>query len=228
MKYYIIQQIGSNIKETGTQFQSIDGIMGDIQQNFMPFEGKINFPFKLPTPFLQTKAKPTTRINVVMIPSWFQVFKANFIEFLKNFKIQEFQTWQIIVHHKNLLLNDYFLLYLPNSVKSEIICFKESEFNIGKWSDWNFLGAKLEIENEEDFSNFNKEFKETDHYIKPNLLNLNFSNINEDFFRVSDVPLISGHYFVSQKLKNAIEKERYTGFSFQEIEQMDNRIKVTY
>ena len=115
-----------------------------------------------------------------------------------------------------------------SSVKEEIVCFENSKFNIGKWSDWNFIGENLKIDNIEDLNNYTKKFKETDYYIKPNLLHLNFSNIKEDLVRVSNVPLISGHYFASQNLKNAIDKEKFTGFSFQEIEEMDKRIKVVY
>ena len=78
-KYYILRYNSLNLKETGTQFQSIDGVLGDIQQDFIPFEGKIDFPFKLPEPFLQKKAKPTTFLNVIMIPAQFLVFKNYFI-----------------------------------------------------------------------------------------------------------------------------------------------------
>ena len=44
-KYYILRYNSLNLKETGTQFQSIDGVLGDIQQDFIPFEGKIDFDF---------------------------------------------------------------------------------------------------------------------------------------------------------------------------------------
>lgn len=80
MKYFILNYNSLNIKETGTQFQSIDGILGDIQQDFMPFERKIDFPFKLPEPFLQKKARPTSYLNVMMIPPIFS-FQRIFCQF---------------------------------------------------------------------------------------------------------------------------------------------------
>lgn len=228
MKYFVIQQIGINIKETGTQFQSVDGIAGDIQKDFLPFEGKIDIPFKLPEPFLEKKAKQTTRINVVMIPSWFQVFKNYFIDFAKEFNIGKFQTWTLKVHQNNKIIDDYVMFYSENPVKSEIINFERSVFNLGKFSDWNFIGEKLEIPDSEELNIYNKKFNETDNLIKPQSLFLDFSKIKLDFFRISDIPLISGHYFISQKMKDKIEENKFTGFSFQEIEEMDKRIKITY
>ena len=130
MKYYRLNYNSLNIKETGTQFQSIDGIMGDIQQNFIPFEGEINFPFKLPTPFLQAKAKPTTFLHVMMIPEWFMVFKDYFIDFLKKFNIGEYQTWKLDVHHNNEIINDYSMFYTPNTFQREVLEFQNSVFLI--------------------------------------------------------------------------------------------------
>lgn len=63
-------------------------------------------------------------------------------------------------------------------------------------------------------------------FLKHNFIVFDLSKVNEDFFRIINAPY-SG-YFVSEKLKNAIEKEKFTGFAFQEIEEMDTRIKVIY
>ena len=102
MKYYKLIYNSLNTKETGTQFQSTEGIIGDIQSDFIPFEGKINFAFKLPEPFLEKIAKHTTNLNVIKIPTWFNVFKDYFIDFLNSFKIGEYQTWKLKVHHNGL------------------------------------------------------------------------------------------------------------------------------
>ncbi|MCC2590919.1 hypothetical protein [Chryseobacterium sp. MFBS3-17] len=140
----------------------------------------------------------------------------------------EFQTWDVKVHHNNEIIEDYVMFYLENSVKSEIIDFERSVFNHGKCSDWNFIGEKIEISNSEKFNFYNQKFIETDDLIKPQSLFLDFSKIELDLFRVSDVPLISGHYFISQKMKDKIEEKKFTGFSFQEIEEMDKRIKTNF
>lgn len=228
MKYYKLSYNSLNIKETGTQFQSIDGIMGDIQQNFIPFEGEINFPFKLPTPFLQTKAKPTTFLHVMMIPDWFMVFKDYFIDFLKKFNIGEYQTWKLDVHHNNEIINDYSMFYTPNTFQKEIIDFKKSKFEISEnWITRNSIVETIEFS---DYKEYFTELKK--HTIPPYLLAyelfLDFSKQESDLIRLINMPMTGTGYYVSEKLRIAIEKERFTGFSFQEIEEMDNRIKVTY
>ncbi|WP_157207846.1 hypothetical protein [Mariniflexile maritimum] len=81
MKYYKLTTIGANRNEIGISLQSISGYFGDIQKDFMPFEGKIDFDFELPIPKLQDKANLTTMLDVVMIPSKFLVVQNHFIEF---------------------------------------------------------------------------------------------------------------------------------------------------
>ena len=42
MKYYKLIYNSLNTKETGTQFQSTEGIIGDIQSDFIPYEDYLN------------------------------------------------------------------------------------------------------------------------------------------------------------------------------------------
>ena len=125
MKYYLLQQLSSNIKETGTQFQCVEGIIGDIQQDFIPYEGKIDFAFKLPEPFMEKKAIPTTRLYAGMIPSWFIVFRDYFVNVLKEFNVGEFQDWDIKVHRKGVIFDDYKLFYMTckNKVEANKIAY---------------------------------------------------------------------------------------------------------
>ena len=226
MKYYILDYNSSNIKETGTQFQSIDGIVGDIQQDFLPFEGKIDFAFKLPEPFLQKKAKPTTYIHVAMIPNWFLVVKKYFINFLCEFKIGEFQTWNLKVHQNNSIINDYQLFILSETFQRELIEFENCEFYVGNFSDYNFTGESINIKTYEEFIKKREELSKQKNILKYKKIVVNLSSMTKDMFRIINVP--ASGYYVSEKLKNAIEKEKFTGISFREIEEMDNRIKVIY
>ena len=229
MKYFILKHNGLNLKETGTQFQSIDGILGDIQQDFIPFEGKFNFAFKLPEPFLEKKAKPTTYLHTMIIPSWFLVFKNYFIDFLKGYNIRDFQTWNIKVHqNNNSTIDDYILFYLTETLNSEIIDLEKSKFSIGKWGNWEYHGDNIFFKTKSDYEKKWDELSNTDNYIKSPNLYLDFSLMKLDLFRVYKVPIIGGHHLISEKLKNAIEKEGFTGFVFQEIEEMDDRIKCIY
>lgn len=228
MKYYKLNYNSLNIKETGTQFQSIDGILGDIQQDFIPFEGKNNIVFKLPEPILQKKAKPTTYLNVIMIPEPYLVFKNHFVDFLLDFNIGEFQTWNLKVHQNNEINNTYVMFYSPNSYQKEIIDFKTSKFEIN--GDWLTRICKGEIIMFRDYEEYFVELQK--HTIPPYLLAyeliLDFSKQKNDLIRLINMPMTGTGYYVSEKLKNAIEKERFTGFAFQEIEEMDKRIKVIY
>lgn len=226
MKYFRLTYNSSKISETGTQFQSIDGIMGDIQQNFMPFEGKINFPFKLPEPKLQSKAKPTTFLNVVFVPSRFLVLKKYFITFLSGFNIDEFQTWNLKVHHNNSILNDYELFILCDTYQRDIIDFKNSDFFIVDFINQDNTGEKLNINSYDDFIVIRDELSKKKKLLKYNKIILNLYHMKLDLFRIINTP--ASGYYVSEKLKKAIEKEKFTGFSFQEIEETDGRIKVVY
>ena len=226
MKYYILRHNGLNIKETGTQFQSISGFAGDIQKDLIPFEGKINFAFKLPEPLLQNGAKPTTYLNVTFIPNWFLVLKRYFIDFLHNFKIEGFQTWDLKVHHKKNILNDYCLFILTQTHQNDLIDFSKSEFCIGDFFDCNFISETLYINDYENFLHIRNELDNKNKFLKDIKIVLNLSKIDLDLFRIINAP--ASGYYVSEKLKNAIEKERFTGFAFQEIEDMDDRIKVIF
>jgi hypothetical protein len=226
MKYFILEYNALNIKETGTQFQSIDGIVGDIQQDFIPFEGKINFPFKLPEPFLQKKAKPTTLLHVAMVAGLFWVFKKHFVEFLKSYNIGEFQTWDLKVHQNGNIFNDYKLFRLSETYQRKVIDFENSDFYIGNFINYDFIGEQVIIHNYEDFLMKRNELSLKNMLIKHKKINLNLTNINLDFFRIANTP--ASGYYVSENLKNIIEKERFTGFLFKEIEEMDKRIKVIY
>lgn len=226
MKYYRLNYNSLNIKETGTQFQSIDGIMGDIQQDFIPFEGEINFPFELPTPFLQTKAKHTTFLHVMMLPDWFMVFKDYFIDFLKKFNIGEYQTWKLHVYHNNEIINDYSMFYTPKTFQREVLEFQNSVFVIGDYMNYEVVGENIRIKDYDEYVTLRDELAEKNKLLKYSLISLNLSKINADLFRLINTP--ASGYYVSEKLRIAIEKERFTGFSFQEIEEMDKRIKVTY
>ena len=65
------------------------------------------------------------------------------------------------------------------------------------------------------------------YWLRCDQLIFNLSKATEDLFRITDVPFGHG-YYVSERLKEAIEKERFTGMAFKEIEEYNKRIKVIY
>lgn len=227
MKYHKLEYNSLNIKETGTQFQSVEGYFGDIQNNIFPIEGKINFNFELPEPLMQGKAKPTTMLNAVFIPNGFLIFKDYFISFLNEFNIGEYQTWEMKVLHKNKILTYYNLFNLNYPKQRELIDFKKSHFYLGKYSDYKYVGKNIVVSDYENYLSTLEVLKSNqDNFLKCEKIVLDLSLQNIDLFKLSIDPLAG--YYVSERLKNAIEEKGFTGMTFQEIEEMDKRIKVIY
>ena len=54
---------------------------------------------------------------------------------------------------------------------------------------------------------------------------LDLHNTTEDMFRIVNAP--PSGYFVSEKLKNAIEENGFTGMEFKEVSELD-KVEVVY
>ncbi len=216
-----------NIKETGTQFQSIDGNFGDIQSINFPIEGKIDFNFALPEPFMERKAIPTTLLNAVFISNGFLIFKDYFIDFLKNFSIDEYQTWKIKVHYKNNVLTDYSLFNISYPKQRELIDFKNSSFYLGKFSDHKHVGEDINISDYDNYLSTLEVLKNSkDSFLKQKKVILDLRFVKVDMFKLWIDPL--GGFYVSEELKTSIEEQRFTGMAFREVTEMDKRIEVVY
>jgi hypothetical protein len=57
------------------------------------------------------------------------------------------------------------------------------------------------------------------------IVTLDLSKATEDMFRIINAP--SSGYFISEKLKNAIEENGFTGMAFTEVGKLD-KIEVIY
>lgn len=63
-----------------------------------------------------------------------------------------------------------------------------------------------------------------DLFLKHDLLTIDITSISNDFFRLINVPY-SG-YYVSERLKKAMEAEGFTGMAFQKMHMIDNKIEI--
>lgn len=225
MKYYKLTTIGANRKEIGISPQSTDGYFGDIQKDFMPFEGKIDFDFDLPIPKLRDKANLTTMLDVVMIPTKFLVLHKHFIEFLKKFEIGHSQQWAMKVEYKKTFIKDYSLYYLTVTKQANYIDFKKSEFYIGSLKDYTFIGKNIRITDYENYLSMREILKDDDQWLKQRKVVLNLREVKEDMFRIINTP--SGGYYISEKLREAIIEKGFTGMVFKEITN-DNKVEVIY
>lgn len=228
MKYFKLEYNSLNIKETGTQFQCVSvEKLGDIQNDSFPMEGLVDFPFDLPIPIMENKAKPTTILNVIPINKDFLILEDSFIDYLKKNDVKGFQTWKLKVKHKNEYYVNYNLFFMNFPIQRDIIRFEDSDFYKGKFSDYLFVGEKINIESYNDYLNILNRFKNSaDDFLKFKKIGFDLSKLEIDMFRICNIPFEG--YFVSQKLKESIEEQGFTGFIFKEIEKLDGRIKVIY
>ncbi|HZH70125.1 MAG TPA: hypothetical protein VFD80_06725 [Flavobacteriaceae bacterium] len=228
MKYYKFEYNSLNEKETGTQFQCADGYIGDMQRNIFPMEGKIEFEFELPIPYMDKKAKSTTLLNFIPISYDFMVLKNYFIDFIKNYNIGEFQEWSIKVTHNKTYYQDYSLFILNYPKQREIVDFRNSSFYLGRYSDYKFIGQNICVDSYDNYLSILEVLGENeDNFLKCSKIKLDLSKVDLDLLRLSNTPLAGG-YYVSERLKKEIEKQRFTGFKFVAIEEMDSRIQVKY
>lgn len=228
MKYYNLRP-SSNVKEVGDIPQSQECIVGDIQQDFIPWEGKIDFDFKLPEPNLEKKSKQTSYINVVAIHSYlFLVIDDNLLAFLKNYNIGNHQNWKINTwYDKKELIKKYNLFLLNDTKQDKYIDFSKSEFYSRKLSDWDNLDFQKHVfvKNYKEYL-FQKELLRKDKLMLLHKnVTLDLSKANEDMFRFLNAP--PGGYFVSERLKDDIEKNGFTGMKFTEVSQLD-RVNIIY
>ncbi|MHC9089042.1 hypothetical protein ACXIHB_10045 [Tenacibaculum sp. IMCC1] len=115
MKYYNLISTSRDRKEVGVKPQSQTGNHGDIQQDFIPWEGKIDFDFTLPEPYLEKKAKQVSLLDVAFIRTTFLVIDDVFLNFIKDFKIVDYQHWKINTWQNKQLIDKYNLFLINNT-----------------------------------------------------------------------------------------------------------------
>lgn len=225
-KYYRLSEEGINIKIIGKFPQSIEGDPGDIQKGILPFEGSIDFDFKLPVPILQKKARLTTMLSVVSISAWYYVVNNDFIHILKDLNIGQFQYWPIDVIQNKKAIKGYNLFYLADTKQHKYIDYKNSSFYVGSIKDYKFVGEDVNLSDYEEFMKIREELSSKDLMLKNREILLNLSQAEEDIFRFVNSP-VGGHY-VSQRFKKVMEENNFTGIAFHEIGQDNKKIKVVY
>ena len=223
MKYYNLTS-SRNRKEIGKKPQSETGNQGDIQQDFIPWEGKIDFDFKLPEPYLEKRAKQVSFLDVAFIhPYRFLVLDDSLLSFFKKFNLGSYQDLKINTWQNKELIKKYNLFLLNDTKQEEYIDFSKSEFLIGKLGDWRdrTIRKPVDIKSYTDYVYLKNDLRKTKDKkrLRYNKVVLDLSNTTEDMFRLVNAPL--GGYFVSERLKNAIEKNGFTGMDFKDVSELD-------
>jgi len=195
--------------------------------------GEINEGMTIPEPILHSKANLTSYLSSVPINRLlFLILKKEFVEFLKDFNVSSFQTWNMKVHYRNKIITNYCLFYLSHPSQKKYVDYRNSEFYIGNIKDYKWVGEEINISDYENFLSIREDLRSQRLMLKAKKFVFNFSEATEDLIRITDAPPVVGSkgYYVSEKLKSAIEVEGFTGMTFKEIEEIDNerRIQVIY
>ncbi len=227
MRYFSLKY-SRNRKEVGKKPQSQGGLLGDIQQDFMPWHGPINFDFKLPEPRLEKGAKQVSFLNVAFIhPNRFLVFDDNLLNYLKKIDVGKHQTWKIKTWQNQKLIEKYNLFLISDTKQNAYIDFSKSEFFTKKLGDWNNSSIRQSVL-VKDYNSYNLEkerLRKDRLMLLHSKVTLDLRKANEDMFRIINAPL--GGYFVSERLKIGIEENGFTGMEFIEVSELD-KVKVIY
>jgi len=231
MKFYRLSW-DSDTRNVGESPQGQESIkFGDVQNFGIGSPGVID-DIDLPEPILHKKAILTDYLDIVAISSnLFMVIHERFLDFIKSFYIGKYQAWPILIHHKSKQLTDYYLFRLNDICDEDYVDYHASEFFIEKGG----LGLPIEripvqIHDYQEFIRKREEIrnqKEANPILKSYRTILNLSNAKKDLFRLYETPSCGG-YYISERLKNAIEEAGLTGMAFKEIHEYNKRIEVRY
>jgi hypothetical protein len=182
----------------------------------------------IPEPILLNKAKETTSFSDSIISLiFFLMIKDDFVNFLKNCKIGNYKIWDMNVHHKGKVIRDYKLFHLIDAHQKSYVDYKNSDFYLGTFKDYNFIGDTIKITDHENFLSTTEVLKSQKLILKCRKHVFNFKDATEDLIRIDNTTMVGTKgYFVSEKLKNDIEEKGFTGMAFKEIEEIDNRKRI--
>ncbi|WP_310557352.1 hypothetical protein [Flavobacterium sp.] len=172
-------------------------------------------------------AKTTSMISINTIGiNLYLIVDKTFLNFLIANCEGIFQTWKIQAKKKDLNYN-YYIFFIDNP-KYDFINYKESVFRLYIKSNdrkWIKLDKTIKVISDEDCMDKYREYPSIGiekPFFEAEKLILDGNNC--DFFRSSS-PTIAG-YYVSEKLKNEIEKQGFTGIRFQELNEINNFVEV--
>ncbi|WP_336689137.1 MULTISPECIES: hypothetical protein [unclassified Chryseobacterium] len=221
MKYYQLTYSIDN-KEIGCFPQS------ESAENYNFMLSNLSILDINPIPVLKSKAKLTSLILSAPITTPKLIIDDDLLFFLESFlSNNEYLSSKIKVRKGSKIFDNYNLFILLETSDKIIINYEKSIFFKGSNKDWQYKGDIVRLDNYENYMQSIKKECDNDYCLKTSLLNLDFSSIKKDLILIRNSPLIGG-YFVSEKLKNNIKEKGFTGIAFKEIEEIDERIKVTY
>ncbi|MCL9807686.1 hypothetical protein NAT51_19340 [Flavobacterium amniphilum] len=234
MKYYRIQN-SIDRKEIGhfLQVQKEDWIgITNTSEDFSEqgLFGKVEGNPALPVPYLYRMTKPTSLLDMTVIPiNKYLVVDKAFFEFLKPY-LGDFQSWEIKAK-KQLEDYEYHIVHIDYP-QNDFVNYEKSIFKLFS-HDENYnridLNQEVKITNDGDSLDKSREYSLKGigigyPFLKETKVVFNYSKMTKDLFRCSFVPYAG--YYVSENLKNEIEKQGFTGLVFKELDEIDNFVQV--
>ena len=187
----------------------------------LKFRGKLEFTPNLNGIELKNSFNPNKRDIMILSSTGNRggiIISDKLLEVINEFKLpNELQVFDVNAIHKGIDYHyNYFYLYNPK--QEEYLNFKEMLFY-----ETNMVGIikrELKINNYNDYLNFKNENKLIQIY--PNQLIFLKEKINTDIFNLSYIGL---GYYVSERLKEAIEEANCQGIEFTPIEELNYTLK---
>ncbi|TAF66772.1 MAG: hypothetical protein EAZ58_10145 [Flavobacterium sp.] len=182
----------------------------------------------IPTLEFYKSAKTTSLIHMVEIGiDEYLIINESFLEFLKPYCNGPFQTWKIKATKKEVDYT-YYIFYL-NEYKSDFINYEKSTFELFE-EKYSTISLNQEVKVTSDVDYLNKSIKYSGlngvHHMQPTKIVLNTKNQEVDFFRCAHNGMAG--YYVSERLKQAILDNGFTGIEFEEIEEIRKRVLIKY
>ncbi|MEM0578275.1 hypothetical protein [Flavobacterium polysaccharolyticum] len=180
----------------------------------------------IPTLEFYKSTKTTSLIHMVEIPiQHYLIINEPFLAFLKPYCNGPFQTWKIKATKKEVDYT-YYIFYL-DEYKSDFINYDKSIFKLFELIDgheFKELNQEIKITSDIDYLDKCRNYGFGE--LQPTKIVLNTSNQEIDFFRCAHNGMAG--YYVSERLKQAILDNSFTGMRFEEIEEIQNRVLIEY
>jgi hypothetical protein len=225
MKYYKLSTIGVDRAIVGISPQTTTGNHGEISLGKIPYEGEIDFEFKLPVVILEDNAKLTSLISSTWIPYSFLLVDDELLSYLINLKVGKYQTWKIKVIQSGIIYENYNLFTLNFPKDNEYINFKKCDYYQGNLKDYKYVGKSIDITSYDNFKNTFEVVRKSGYWLKPRKIHVNLKNAVEDIFRLVIDPVSS--YYVSEKVRKEMEELKFTGFVFKEVD-TNKKVTISY
>jgi hypothetical protein len=228
MKYYCMKNSATPAK-IGRRFPQIEKLVDretyphDSENSLSRFNpwGRLPDDAVIPEYVLYKSAKLTDLISSSWPHSNLKIMSKKLYNLIQDFNIPLYQSFETKVYAKNIPYT-YYVFFIP-MISYELIDFENSEFALYPMNARKIRHESLDINSITDYEQCIKKHpflvKENPERLKVTLEKLAFiENVPFDLFRILG-PTPSGYsYFVSERLKNAIEKDNCTGIDIISLE----------